>query len=167
MGSNGPTLFEGREQGLTLVAEAEARELLALSAGGLPSQLSPTNRVKLGGLLLQMLAVGHILLPPGGIGDTAPITQQIGVPVLATTHATILRLEAANAALHVVVGARKVLPVVALHQIGPQIGEYLQELGEALLLQLGKRAISQSCSHALPPAIQAASHRHIARHFSR
>src|SRR5258708_7998950 len=125
MGSNGPTLFEGREQGLTLVAEAEARELLALSAGGLASQLSPTNRVKLGGLLLQMLAVGHILLPPGGIGDTAPITQQIRVPVLATTDPAILRLEAANAALHVVVGAWKVLMVVALHQVRSQVGKHL------------------------------------------
>ncbi len=39
------------------MTKAKARELLALSVGSLPSQLSPTDRVKPGGLLLQMLAV--------------------------------------------------------------------------------------------------------------
>src|SRR5260370_37012298 len=61
--------------------------------------------------------MGCILLPPDRVGHTASIAQQIGVPVLATTHPAILRLETANAALHVVIGAGKVLPVVALHQV--------------------------------------------------
>jgi hypothetical protein len=44
--------------------------------------------------------MGAILLPPSGVGYTAPVAQQIRVPVLATTDAAILRFEAANAALH-------------------------------------------------------------------
>src|SRR5437763_1285263 len=75
---------------------------------------------------LQAVAIwGAILLPPGRIGDTAPVAQQIGVPVLATTHTAILRLEPANTALHGAVGARKVLPVVALHQVRAQVGKHL------------------------------------------
>src|SRR5207245_835965 len=121
---SGPALFEGSEQGLALVAKTKARELLALSAGGLLSQLAPTCTVKPSSALLQKFSMGRILLPPGRVGHTAPIAQQIGIPVLTTTHAAILCLEAANAALHVIVGARKVLPVVALHQMRPQVGEH-------------------------------------------
>jgi transposase len=117
LSSSSPALFEGSEQGLALVTEAKARELLALSDGGLPSQFAPADTVKPGDALFQLLSMGRILLPPGRVGDRASVAQQIGVPVLATTDAAILRLEAANAALHVVVGTGKVLPVVALHQV--------------------------------------------------
>ena len=98
---NGPALFEGSEQGLALVTKTKARELLALSAGGLLSQLAPMCTVKPSSALLQKFSMGRILLPPGRVGHTAPIAQQLGIPVLATTHAAILRLEATNAALHV------------------------------------------------------------------
>src|SRR5216683_1687635 len=125
LSSSGPALFEGSEQGLALVTKTKARELLALSDGGLPSQFAPAGTVKPGGALFQVLAMGRILLPPGRVGHTAPVAQQIGIPVLATTHAAILRLEPANAALHVVVGAGKVLPVVALHQVRSQVGEHV------------------------------------------
>src|SRR5260370_8106647 len=101
--------------------------------------------------------MGCILLPPDRVGHTASIAQQIGVPVLATTHAAILRLEPANAALHVVVGAGKVLPVVALHQVRSQVGEHVEELGEPLPLQLGKRPITPLTAHALTPSIPTAS----------
>ncbi len=110
-------LFEGSEQGLALVTKTKARELLAVSDGGLPSQLSPAGTVKPSGALLQVLLVSRILLPPGRVGHTAPVAQQIRVPVLAATDTTILRFEPANAALHIIVGAGKVLPVVALHQV--------------------------------------------------
>src|SRR5216684_849643 len=125
LSSSGPALFEGSEQGLALVTKTKARELLALSDGGLPSQFAPAGTVKPGGALFQVLAMGRILLPPGRVGHTAPVAQQIGIPVLATTHAAILRLEPANAALHVVLGAGKVLPVVALHQVRSQVGEHV------------------------------------------
>src|SRR6266700_1266365 len=114
---SGPVLFEGSEQGLALVTKTKARELLAVSDGGLPSQLSPAGTVKPSGALLQVLLVSRILLPPGRVGHTAPVAQQIRVPVLAATDTTILRFEPANAALHIIVGAGKVLPVVALHQV--------------------------------------------------
>ena len=80
----------------------KARKLLALSDGGLPSQLSLACMVKPDGALLQALAMGRILFPSSHVGQTAPVVQQKGVPVLATTDAAILRLEAANAGLHVV-----------------------------------------------------------------
>jgi hypothetical protein len=118
LSSTGPALFEGSKQGLANVPKPKARELLALSRFGLLAQFAPVGTVKPGSALLQKLSVSRILLPPGRVGHTAPITQQIGVPVLATTHAAILGLESANAALHVIVGAGKVLPVVALHQVG-------------------------------------------------
>src|SRR6266550_1505504 len=100
-----------------------------------------------------LLTMSRILLPPSGIRHVAPVAQQIGVPVLATTDAAILRLEPANAAFHLVVGAGKVLAVVALHQIGPQVGKDLQTLAEALALQLRKRAIGQELGHLLTPRI--------------
>src|SRR5260370_12530487 len=125
LSSSGAALFEGSEQGRALVTKTKARELLALSDGGLLAQFAKACTVKPGGALFQVLAMGRILLPPGRVGHTAPVAQQIGIPVLATTHAAILRLEPANAALHVVVGAGKVLPVVALHQVRSQVGEHV------------------------------------------
>src|SRR5437899_2945954 len=95
LSSSGPALFEGSEQGLALVMKTKAGELLALSDGGLSSQFPPADTVKPSGALLQVLLVGRILLPPSRIGHTAAVAQQIGVPVLATTHAAILRLEPA------------------------------------------------------------------------
>src|SRR6266568_1109250 len=85
LSSSGPALFKGSEQGPALMTKAKARELLALCDGGLPSQPSPADTVKLGSVLFQKLSMGRILLPPGRVGHTAPIAQQIGVPVLATT----------------------------------------------------------------------------------
>ncbi len=107
------------------MTKTKARELLTLSDGGLPSQLSPADTVKLGGALLQVLVMGRILLPPGRVGHTAPVAQQIRVPVLAATHTPILRFEPANAALHVIIRAGKVLPVVALYQVHSQVGEHV------------------------------------------
>src|SRR5713101_6242011 len=73
---SGPALFEGNEQGLALVTETKARELLTLSGGGLPSQFAPADTVKLGGTLLQKLSMDRILLPPGCVGYTTPVAQQ-------------------------------------------------------------------------------------------
>ena len=70
---SGPALFEGSKQGLALVTKA--RELLALSDGGLLSQFAPADAVKPSGTLLQVLVVGRILLPPGRISHTAPVAQ--------------------------------------------------------------------------------------------
>src|SRR5215469_9053374 len=103
LSSRRPALFEGSKQGLTLVTKAEADELLVVSTACLPSSLPPPNSVQPSDLLLQVPVMSCILLPPGRVSHTAPVAQQIGIPVLATTHATILRLEAANAALHVTV----------------------------------------------------------------
>ena len=52
-------------------------------------------------------------------------------------------LPAANAALHLVIGPGKVLAIVALHQLRPQVGEYPYELAEALPLPLGKGPLGQ------------------------
>lgn len=82
--------------------EAKTRALLVVSDGGFPAHFSPAaETVKAGGALFQTLAMGCILLPPGRVGNRAPVAQEIGVPVLATADATILRFEPANAALHV------------------------------------------------------------------
>src|SRR5260370_12683953 len=90
LSSIGPALFEGSEQGLALVTKTKARELLALSDGGLPSQFAPAGTVKPGGALFQALAMGRILLPPRRVGHTAPVPHQTGIPLLPTTHAAIL-----------------------------------------------------------------------------
>ena len=55
------------------MTKTKARELLALSDGGLPSQFAPAGPVQLGGALFQMLAMGRVLLPPGDVGDRAPL----------------------------------------------------------------------------------------------
>src|SRR5438270_2750691 len=94
LSSSSPALFKGSQQRLALVTEAKARELLALGDSGLLSQLSPADTVKPSGALFQKPSMGRILLPPGRVGHTAPVTQKIGVPVFATTHATILRASA-------------------------------------------------------------------------
>src|SRR5947208_17170462 len=112
------------------VTEAKGRQLPTVGCGGLPCQLAPPSAAQPASAPLQLVAMGRILLPPGRIRHGAPVAQQIRVPVLATTDAAILRLESPNAAFHLVVRARKVLPVVALHQVRAQIGEDLQELVE-------------------------------------
>src|SRR5258707_2792989 len=95
-----------------------------------------------------------ILLPPSGIGDAAAVAQEIVIPVLTPTHAAILSLESANASFHVVVGTRKVLPVIALHQVWTQIREHLQELAQANLFQFRESVIRCLLGPILPPRIQ-------------
>lgn len=58
----------------------KARELLALDDGGLPSQFLPADTVKSSDALFQMLVMDRILLLQGGVGYTAPIAQQKGLP---------------------------------------------------------------------------------------
>ena len=116
------------------MTETKACQLLPLRDGGLATQLSPTGAIEPGSLLDELLTSGRILFPPLVIGHRTPIAQQIAVPVLTAADAAVARLEPADAAFHLIVGAREALPVVALHQVRPQIGELLQELGKALLL---------------------------------
>src|SRR5712691_2243832 len=73
LSSSSPAFFEGSEQGLALMTKAKARELLALRDGALPSQFAPAGPVQLGSALFQQLSMGRVLLPPGGVGDRAPV----------------------------------------------------------------------------------------------
>src|SRR5260370_12683881 len=143
-GSSGsPALLKRSEIGLALVTETKACQLLPLRGGSLATELSPTGAIEPGGPLDQLLAPGRILFPPLVVSHTAPVAQQIVVPVLATADAAVARLEPTDAAFHLTVCTREALPVVALHQGRPQVGELLQECGEALLLRLRERAIGQ------------------------
>ena len=136
-GSSGSlVLLKRSEIGLALVTEAKACQLLSLCSRSLTTELSPAGAIEPGGLLDQLLAPGRILFPPLVIGHTAPVAQQIVVPVLATADAAVARLEPTDATFHLIVGTREAHPVVALDQVRPQVGELLQERGEALLLQL-------------------------------
>ncbi len=74
---------------------------------------------------------------------------------------TILRFEAPNAAFELVVGAREVLPVVALHQVRTQVSEDLQEVRQTFLLQLTEAGVGHLLGHLLPPGIQTLPHRGI------
>src|SRR5512135_931209 len=141
--SGSPALLEREEKGLALVTETKARELLPLCDGGLATKLSPAGAIEPADVLDQLLPPDCILFPPLGVGNRAPITQQIAVPILATADAAVTHLEPADAAFHLIVGAWEPLPVVALHQVWPQVAELLQERGEALLFQLRERAIGQ------------------------
>jgi len=161
-----PAPLERSEQSLALVTEAKARELLVLRDGGLVTELSPASTIEPGGLRDELLSPGRILLPPLGVGRRAPIAQQIGIPVLAATDTAVARLEPSDTAFHLIVGTWELLPIVALHQVRPQVGEHLQELGQTFLLQFAKGAIAELFSHALAPAIQAASYRCIAHFLS-
>src|SRR5260370_723140 len=112
-----------------------------------------------------MLLPGSNLLPPFVVHHRTHVAQQIGVPVLATSDAAIQCLDGGDVGLNVEVGAGKVLGVVALHQVGTLVGEYLQELAEALPFQFRKRAVGQLRRHPCAPPIQAASHRGVAHHL--
>lgn len=125
------------------MTETKARQLLSLRSASFATEFTPADTIEPGSMLDQLLAPRRILLPPLVIGDRAPIAQQIAVPVLATADAALARLEGADAAFHLIVGAWEALLVVALHQMHPQIGELLQERGEALLLHFAERAIGQ------------------------
>jgi hypothetical protein len=140
------------------VAEAKAFELFALRRFGLPSQLAPLRTVKLASVLLQLLLMSHILFPLRRVGHVPPVAQQIRIPVLAPADAAIRRFEATNAALQVVIRTRKILPVIALHQVWTQVREHLQELAQACLLQLRKHTLGQLVGERLTPAIQAMAH---------
>jgi hypothetical protein len=63
-----------------------------------------------------LVAVLHLNSEPG-VGNKAPVALQIAVPVLGAADAAILHLEPPNAAFELVVGASKLLAVVALHQV--------------------------------------------------
>src|SRR6266567_1492850 len=139
-----PESLERSEIDLSLVAETKALELLTLGGFGLPSEFSPASTIESAGALYQLALPVCILFPPIIIGDTAPVAQQIAVPVLAPADAAILRLEGANAAFQLVVRARERLPIVTLHQVRTLVGEHLQKLGETLLLQLRERAVAQA-----------------------
>src|SRR5205807_2689327 len=123
------------------------------------TQRSPASAVKPAGTLDQLLSTGGLLLPPLVIGDRASVAQYLGVPVLAATDAAGARLEPTDTALHVSVGARELLTIVALHQVRPQVGEDLQELAEILPLSLAEGAIAQSGCQLLAPAIQTTAER--------
>src|SRR5712691_4028753 len=99
------------------MAKAKTLELLALCSFRLVAELSPAGTTQPGGVLHQLLPPDRILLPPVVIRDTAPIAQQIAIPVLPATDAAIASLEAANAAFHLVVRPWERFPVVALHQV--------------------------------------------------
>src|SRR6266568_611648 len=148
------------------MAKAKALELLALSGFGLTAKLSPAGTIQTGGVLHQLLLSGRILLPPVVIRHAAPIAQQIVIPVLAATDASIARLEAANAAFHLVVGARERFPIVALDEMRSQVGEHLQELPQTLLLEWTERPVCQVPSQALTPVIETTPDLGIAQAFS-
>src|SRR6266566_3830427 len=141
--SSSPALLKRSEIGPALVTETKACQLLPLCGGSLATELSPAGAIEPGDLLDQLVAPGCILFPPLVVGHTAPVAQQIVVPVLATADAAVACLEPTDAAFHLIVGTREALPVVALHQVRPQVGELLQERGEALPLQFRERAIGQ------------------------
>jgi hypothetical protein len=84
---------------------------------------------------------------------SAHSASRVAVPILAAADAAVTRLEATDAALQLVIGTRERLAVVALHQVRAQVGELLQELGEAHLLQLRERAIRQLLCQKLAPGI--------------
>src|SRR5947209_16355409 len=117
-GSSGsPALLKRSEIGLALVTEAKACQLLSLCSRSLTTELSPAGAIEPGGLLDQLLAPGRILFPPLVVSHTAPVAQQIVVPVLATADAAVARLEPTDAAFHLIVGTREVRLVVALRQV--------------------------------------------------
>src|SRR5512142_2965658 len=80
--SGSPALLEREEKGLALVTETKARELLPLCDGGLATKLSPAGAIEPADVLDQLLPPDCILFPPLGVGNRAPITQQIAVPIL-------------------------------------------------------------------------------------
>src|SRR5260221_11700830 len=125
------------------VTKSKGRQLFRRRKVSLPTEPLPTHASEPRGVVDQLVTAGRILLPPLVISHRAPIAQQISIPVLATADAAIARLEGADAAFHLIVGARETLLVVALHQVRPQVGELLQKRGEALLLQFAQRAIGQ------------------------
>src|SRR6266849_3543531 len=94
--SSSPALLKRSEIGLALVTETKACQLFPLCGGSLTTELSPAGAIEPGGLLFPPLVVGH----------TAPIAQQIVVPVLATADAAVARLEPTDAAFHLIVGTR-------------------------------------------------------------
>src|SRR5260370_21057511 len=106
-----------------------------------------------------MLLPGSNLLPPFVVHHRTHVAQQIGVPVLATTDAAIQCLDAANAALHVVVGAGKVFAVVTLHQVATLVGEDLHELPEAPPFTFRKPAARPPPRHPCAPRLPAPFHR--------
>src|SRR5437667_4165254 len=117
-------------------------------------------------MLYEKVSMERILLPPSCIGHRAPIPQHIRVPVLAPTDTAILRFETPNATFHLVVGTGKILAVITQHEMRAQVGEHLQELCQALLLQFREGTISEMWGHLLQPRIQMASHRLVAHRLT-
>ena len=97
------------------MTETKAREVLVLRDGLLATELSPPSALESGGQLDELLSPGRILLPPLVVGHTASVAQQRDVPVLAGTSAAVACLESTDATFHLIIGAGKVLAVVALH----------------------------------------------------
>jgi hypothetical protein len=103
------------------VAKAKALKLAA--GGGFAGQalLSPSDSIKMTRLPQKLLGALSVF-PPVVESHTSSIAQQVTVPVLAATHATIASLDGANAPFHVIVGAGKILPIVALNEMPALVG---------------------------------------------
>ena len=164
--SPSPAFLERSEIGRPLMAEAKTLELFALGDGSLETHLPPPDPIKASGLLDQLILPSRILFPPVEIGYRTPIAQQVAVPVFSATDAAVARFEATNAPFHLVVGAWEILPVVALDEMRPQVGEYVQQLCQAFLLKGTQGVIRQMLRHRLPPRIKAVSDGFIAHHLS-
>lgn len=148
------------------MTEVKARALLMLDAWSLLTECSPASPITCGSSLDALLPPDGIVLPPLEGRDRASVAQERRIPVLAPAHAAGARFQSSDAAFHLVLGARNILPIVALHQRGPQIRASLEELGQALAFQLRKVVFEQVPGHLLSPAVSEISHRGIASSVS-
>ena len=118
LSSRGPARLKRSEKGGSLVMEAKALELLAVRHSGLLTQMPPTIWRDAFEVLLKEMRSARFLLPPVIKHHAASIAQQIVVPIFSPTDAPIARFEPADHSFSVIVGARKLVPVIALDQVG-------------------------------------------------
>src|SRR5258708_18291599 len=89
-----------------------------------------------------------MLSPPFVVCDPSSIAQQIAIPILASTDASIARLDGTDVALHFIVGAWKLGYTVATDQVCPQVRE-------AMLLVAMEHAALRQCLQFPIPGIEA------------
>ena len=97
------------------------------------------------------------------VGHAASIAQQIAIPILAPTDATVARFDRADVALHVIVGARKSGVVITEDQMRTQIVGDLQKMGQTALLLLSEGARGLHLCQGRAPLIATLTDRGIAQ----
>lgn len=139
-----------------MVLETEAIELRLMLGAGASTKSAPGSAGHARQTFVERTTAMRLKTPPLGVGDTAAVTKERGVPVLAPTDAPLAGFDGPNGTFSVIVGARESGMIRAQQQMGTQMpqptGQFSQPMGQPRTgrergergVELGQPVIEQS-----------------------